>query len=307
MQIYHLKHEQINKNRWDQNISKSINGTIYAFSWYLDAVSPGWEALVNLDYTFVMPLTVKRKMGISYMPRPLLSQQLGVFSQDLPSQEIVSAFIQAIPKHIKLIEITLNKFNTAEHDGFQSSQHTSYELELIQNYRQLAKHYAKNNSRNIAKAHKNSIRIEPAIHPNEFLALLMKDESAGSRILRKTGNLGLISGLVKTMHTQQTGLLYGSYNADDQLVAACLFGVSHNKIYYLVPVNSPEGRESRAIFAILDHLIQSFSGKAYILDFEGSDIPGLARIYAGFGAQPISYSFIRCNKMPWPLKLLKKG
>ncbi|MBT5428083.1 MAG: hypothetical protein HOK84_17895, partial [Bacteroidetes bacterium] len=56
MQIYHLKHKDIDKSRWDTTITRSINGNIYGYSWYLDAVSPDWEALINLDYSIVLPL-----------------------------------------------------------------------------------------------------------------------------------------------------------------------------------------------------------------------------------------------------------
>jgi len=46
MIIYH-KHHEIDRDRWDECIRKSFNGIIYAYSWYLDIVSPQWEALIE--------------------------------------------------------------------------------------------------------------------------------------------------------------------------------------------------------------------------------------------------------------------
>src|SRR4030043_203599 len=58
--IKHLRHHEIDKERWDESIKKAFNGIIYAYSWYLDIVSPGWEALITEDYKKVMPLTGER-------------------------------------------------------------------------------------------------------------------------------------------------------------------------------------------------------------------------------------------------------
>ena len=56
-----LKHDKIDKVKWDNCISRSVNGHIYARSWYLNIVSPDWDALIEGDYEAVMPLTWKRK------------------------------------------------------------------------------------------------------------------------------------------------------------------------------------------------------------------------------------------------------
>ena len=64
--IHYLKHHRIDKARWDRCISKAVNSRVYACSWYLDLVCPGWEALVEEDYTSVFPLTSRWK-GIYYL------------------------------------------------------------------------------------------------------------------------------------------------------------------------------------------------------------------------------------------------
>ena len=55
--IKYLEHEEIDLKKWDATIDASPNGMVYAKSWYLDIVSPGWEGLVNEDYNAVFPLT----------------------------------------------------------------------------------------------------------------------------------------------------------------------------------------------------------------------------------------------------------
>ena len=44
--IQYLTHEQIDKTKWDNCIHTADNGLIYAYSFYLDAMSKQWDALV---------------------------------------------------------------------------------------------------------------------------------------------------------------------------------------------------------------------------------------------------------------------
>jgi hypothetical protein len=81
--INYLKHTEIDKALWDECIAQSVNRRVYAFSWYLDIVCPGWDALVGDNYMHVFPLTHRRKWGVGYLYQPFFAQQLGLFSRDL--------------------------------------------------------------------------------------------------------------------------------------------------------------------------------------------------------------------------------
>ncbi|MBK7430609.1 MAG: hypothetical protein IPI62_06680 [Bacteroidetes bacterium] len=78
--IKHLRHTEINKSKWDNTIKLSPEGIVYAASWYLDIVSPGWEALMDDDYKFIFPLCTRSKFGFSYLYQPHFTQQGGLFS-----------------------------------------------------------------------------------------------------------------------------------------------------------------------------------------------------------------------------------
>ena len=94
MKIIHLENKAIDFNRWDHAISQSNNQLVYASSWYLNVVSPQWEALVTADYEFVMPLPVKSRYKIPYLVQPVLTQQLGIFSKQSITEKIVKEFIK---------------------------------------------------------------------------------------------------------------------------------------------------------------------------------------------------------------------
>ncbi|TAE87084.1 MAG: hypothetical protein EAY81_04625, partial [Bacteroidetes bacterium] len=106
--IKYLSHQEIDKIKWDDCIAQSNNELIYAYSWYLDIVAPGWEALVLNDYEVVMPLpTTTKYLNVIY--QPFFAQQLGIFNTQNLKHFTVSDFIKAIPAKFKYINICLNE------------------------------------------------------------------------------------------------------------------------------------------------------------------------------------------------------
>ena len=73
MYIKFVPHNEIDFAAYDRCIEQSSFGTIYAMSWYLNAVNSAWNLLVLDDYRYVMPLPFKRKFGIPYSFQPPFS------------------------------------------------------------------------------------------------------------------------------------------------------------------------------------------------------------------------------------------
>ena len=140
--ICYLKHSEIDKQKWDTLIETSPNGIIYAYSWWLDIVCPAWEALVEGDYSSVMPLTHRSKAGIRYLYQPAFTQQLGVFGKDLPTKEKVSAFMEAIPQEFKLVEISLNEKNIFSEKEWELNPCLTHHLNLNHSHDELFKKYS---------------------------------------------------------------------------------------------------------------------------------------------------------------------
>ncbi len=303
MEIIHLQHAEIDKDRWNRTADSVPGGSLYGQSWYLDAVSPGWEALATPDYSLLMPLTCRKKWGINYLYQPLLCQQLGVLSDRTPAPEAVAAFLEAIPARFRLIEITLNRNNRlAESPAIQI--HHTYRLNLGYRYEELAGRYSQNVHRNLKKAANAHLSYETGILPGEFLNLLRLDPGKGSRILLTLTNRKLLLRLITTLLARHAGTLIGVRGENGTLLCALLMGQYQDTHYYLAPGSLAKGRETRAMFYLIDRYIHQHSGTSSRIDFEGSDIPSLARFYQGFGAIQETYPSFRLNRLPWPLNYL---
>jgi hypothetical protein len=71
------------------------------------------------------------------------------------------------------------------------------------------------------------------------------------------------------------------------LCAVGFFIYSNNKACFILSVSSRKGKKSSAMFLLVDEFIKDFSGQNIILDFEGSNIPGIARFYEGIWCKKV--------------------
>jgi hypothetical protein len=301
MEIRHLQHAEIEKERWNETVAASRGSNLYALSWYLDAVSPGWQALVTPDYACVMPLTARTRFGVPYLCQPLLSQQSGILSVQPPDNGQVAAFLEAIPPSFRLIEITLSEHNPVP-DTPAFHQHTTYRLDLSHTYEELSGAYSENTRRNLKKAAAESLTYEEGIPIGGFLDLLRQDSSAGSQILLKKNNRKPLLRLIIALLGHNAGGICGVRSTDGTLICAVLLARHQGTHYYLAPGSLEAGRDARAMFYLIDRYIHQHSGTQSTLDFEGSDIPTVARFYAGFGASEHHYPSFRVNRLPGLLK-----
>ncbi|HZI68688.1 MAG TPA: hypothetical protein VFD44_03210, partial [Hanamia sp.] len=151
MEISYLPQGKIDKSKWDNCIKNSANGLIYAYSFYLDAMSENWDALVANDYEFVMPLTWKRKYGIYYLYQPPFTASLGVFGNNI-SKEIVKNFLENIPQKFRYWDFYLNRQNLFSIPEFPMYERSNFILRLSSDYESIKSKYASSTSRNIKRS-----------------------------------------------------------------------------------------------------------------------------------------------------------
>jgi len=306
LKIEYIKHNKINFNKWDDCIRNSVNGNLYAFSWYLDIVSKNWDALIMNDYETVMPLTHSKKYGIKFLIQPFFTQQLGVFSVHCTTPEIVTAFINSIPNSFKYILINLNKYNQLSPLPANNKINHNFELDLIFSHDQLIHKYSENTRRNIAKTKENGLTVTSnACSVNDLVNLIKKN--VGVKVENLPQNkYDDIRKIISFALQEHFGEIISVYSKENELLASVFFIFSHKKAVYLFAASTEEGKKKRAMFLLIDEFIKKYSEKNLILDFEGSNIEGLARFYQGFGATDCEYITIKKNRLPFPLKYLKK-
>lgn len=303
--IKYLKHNEIDKQKWNECILNSFNGIVYAYTHYLDVVCPNWEALVKDDYEMVMPLTWNKKYGKYYIYQPPFTQQLGVFSKEHLTEKIVEQFLLAIPKHFQFLEFNLNTYNKLSNKEYNSKAFLTHELDMISPYEFLYKNYSENTKRNLKKANQHQLKILNNCKVDEIINLFKKNKGKEVKAF-KAEHYVMLNKLYNKFYKVGFAKAFGVCNSTNEIIAGALFFFSNNKAIFLFSGNSAEGKEKAALFFLIDQFIKNHSEKNLTLDFEGSNNPTLARFYKSFGSKPITYLHVKKNDLPFYLKWLKK-
>jgi len=300
-----LHHHEIDKTRWDDCIDHSVNGIIYGYSWYLDVVAPGWDALVGDDYRSVFPLVQRKKFGIRYLCQPVFTQQLGLFSRDLITPDEVDKFLFSIPAHFRFAEINLNTLNKADPSANRLVPLLNHELDLINTYDKIAGQYSENQKRNLKKARSQGLTVFRQVRPEEVVRLFR--ENRGSRL----AGLGdeeyrvLLQLVYKCLYNGMAEV-YGVFDKANELCAGAIFVRSHRKAIFLFSAVNESARKTNAMTLLIDAFIRNNCPAHLTLDFEGSNDPDLARFYKGFGSQEIIYHRVVMNRLPFHLNAAMK-
>lgn len=300
--IRYLKRTDIDIAKWDECIDKSANGLIYGYSYYLDCMSRQWDGLVYGDYEAVMPLTWNRKWGIHYLYQPPFTASLGIFGNYL-SEDICKEFLTAIPPKFKLTEIELNAGNTACIGMEGISLRNNYVLSLNSYYPELSKGYKDNVKRNIKKAQQLECRYVKEVAIDSVIQL--SENIMGKISNLKTDDYERFRKLFKLLQSKNAATTRGVYSMQNELVASCVYFFSHQRCYYILVGNHPNGKTMGASHFLIDRFIEEFSDQSLILDFEGSDLGNIAFFYSSFGATLETYPSLRRNKLPWWVRLVK--
>jgi len=294
--IHYLHRKDIDTEKWDACIH-----LVYGRSFYLDHMTAGqWDALIMGDYEVVMPLTWKRKWGISYLYQPPFTQQLGLFATGTISPGIIGAFLEELGRHYKFAEIYLNYRNA--HPSLKPF--TNLLLDLNTSYEELTAGYKQDLLNNLKKAGRTSLQYTDEVDLSETLLLFQRQYGHRTPHVTKK-DYHRFKALCIELQKKGQLLLRGIKDTRQQLLATALLPRDERRLYLVQSTVTPAGRGTGANHLLLDRLIHEFAGQLLTLDFEGSEQPGIAHFYRNFGGYDQPYYFLRHHRLGWPWRLFK--
>ncbi|MEN8118464.1 MAG: hypothetical protein ABFS16_15885 [Bacteroidota bacterium] len=301
LHLRYITHKEIDSEKWNRCIDDAPNCRIYAYDWHLDRTAGYWDALVWGDYDFVMPLPVKKKLGIKYIYQPLFSQQLGIFPT--PPKEITQQFYLFLVDNFRYADFQLNSenFQLKENENITFIPRNNFLLPLRKEYAEISNSFNKNTKRNIAKSDNNQLSMVQGIRLEDYMHFKLENLQTN---LEKD-SLDKLKNIIAYGQYKGFGEIYGVYSPNNQLCAAVYFCRWKNRIIYFNAASNEQGKELRAMYFLVNKFIEENATKNLVLDFEGSMIPGVARFYSGFGASPETYFQLKINRLPLPLKWVK--
>jgi hypothetical protein len=298
--IRYLERNDIDSEKWDKCIQAASNGLIYARSFYLDAMAKNWSALVAGDYQYVMPLTWNKKYGFIYLYQPAFTAQLGVFFTGSQDNTILEKFIERTQMQFKFCEICLNFANKVP----GTSDRVNYVLNLGKTYPEIRMGYKKRLLENLQEADSYHLNYMDSGNYPETIHLFKSQYGNRFPHVRETDYLHF-EKLCRELTRNKMIFARQVKDPSGNLLNSSIFFRDENRIYNIMSVSLPSGREKRAHFFLLDQLIMEFATENMWLDLEGSEVPGIAEFYRKFGTVNQAFPFLKYNHLPFPFRLFK--
>lgn len=299
MQPQYIRHKHIDMKKWDAALALCPNRLLYAETAYLNRMAVEWDAVIGGDYEWLMPLPVKHKWGMRYTPVVPFVQQLGIFAPQPVSSVMVQSALTVMQRHIRYADLLFN-YASPVNNG---TPHNNYILQLQPGYERLVAAYSKDLRNNLKQAAKHELAYEEEDKYNLVIDLFQQQYRRQLPHV-EPAHYSAFSNACAYYAGEQAVICRTVYD-DRNLLAGAVLIRHANRLYNLLSVNTPEGRSRSANHFLYGRLIDEFAGQELLLDFEGSDVPGIASFYQNFGGVNQPYYSLHINKLPWPLKWLK--
>ncbi len=254
------------------------------------------------DYEFIMPIPYTIKNNQSVLYQPFFSQQLNILGKKLPSVEVINKFVSSIPQKFKLAQFNLPNYLIQNVTDYEIEEIVCQCLDLNQEYEAVISRYSTNAKRQIKKAIKNELKVTKTDDLEVFMPLFK--ETVGDKLsftednysrLHKLMNVGLLLNKAR-LFTVQKG---------DEILAMGYFFIQNKRITYLKGASTIRGRDTGAMYYLMDFVIKEYAATDRIFDFGGSKIPSVAEFYKKLGGVDQTYLSFAKNDLPWLLKKAK--
>lgn len=300
--IVYLTNNEIDREQWDTCISNSHTIKPYGYSWFLDCMSPGWQALADDDYDSVFPLPGFSRFGIRYLATPVFIQQLGAFSPDKPSPDMLNEFLEYLPSFYRLVDLCVGQ--KVEYEGFRITEKVNFELDLSKPYEKLRENFSTHCKRNIDSASKKKPHLSEDVTPGQLIDLFIQNKGKEIKGI-KSRDYKRLSALMNYCLENKKGRIIAVKSGIKNIIYGSFIVETKGNKTMLFVVNTQKSREKRIGYYVVNEIIREFSSTHTTLDFAGSSIPSIASFMESFGSVKIPFYRICQNRLFWPARLLK--
>ena len=286
-----VERADINTEKWDRVIAASPLENVFQYSWYLDAVSPKWAALIADNYETILPVPYTKKMRVKQFIQAPFTREYTILGNAFDwknALELLAADFKGI--HFR------NEAKGLVSDG-KKRQHQWLDLKS-----DFKKNYSTNAKRLLKKA--DGFTFAVADDPKVLLELF-KEHVAHKIDTISAADLLSLEQLMKNALAQKKGELLLVLQQGN-LVAGGFFLLDKTRVTYLKGASTETAKKEGAMYYLIDQALQRYAADFSTFDFGGSDVDKVAEFYHKFGAQDRTYYDYVIDDLPFWFKTLKK-
>lgn len=294
--------------------------SIFQKSWWLDALAPNaWqESKIEKNGVVVarLPYVVKKKMGLTLLTMPTLTQTLGPwidvstarYSKQLAQQkDLFTELIQQLPPHdyfSQNFHYSIANWLPFYWQGGKIEARCTYVLEDLTDLDRVWTGFQENIRREIRKAQKQ-VTVRTDLDIDRFLDLNDLTFQRQGEVAPYTRDF--VYRLDRACAEHQARKMFFAEDAQGRIHAALYIIWDESSAYYLMGGGDPDLRNSGATSLLMWAAIQFAATVTNKFDFEGSAIEPIERFFRAFGGRQVSfYNVTTINSKRMKLLLLGK-
>lgn len=280
-----VQRKDIDVKLWDKKIANSSLQNPFIFCWALDATASDWCAIVNEDYSFLLPLPLDNKMGLKRIRQHYYSRQLDWIG----SEDELRKALNLAKEQFHEMDFGLSLVSTLEKTKRYQSFNYQDEIEYSKNAKRILK--------------KEKFQVIKKQSLEAFLEIYRTN--AFQKFEQPIENLDRLKRLVSALFEQKLATMY-AIEEDGQMKAGAIFIDYKSTRTYLIGDCSSEFKKEGAMFYLLDHGIQNTPENTQTFDFGGSNVESVANFYKKLGGKDHFYSHVHWENHPFWFSLLKR-
>ncbi|MEI9956105.1 MAG: GNAT family N-acetyltransferase [Ferruginibacter sp.] len=218
----------------------------------------------------------------------------------------LQSFIELAFDKFKFAEITFNFLNDiAALKNFSNKARNNYVLPLTNAYSDIAALYHSSITKDLKRSKKFDVVYKAT---PDYASVLKLYETLYKKRLEKWADKDVanFSIICKKMLQENNLVVRNVHDKNGAILAAVILLKDDKRLYNIISCITTEGRRMGVNHLLYNELIKEFSNSNYCLDFEGSDIKGVAEFYSRFPTINEQYAFVKWNNLPWLAKIFKK-
>lgn len=286
----------IDKQKWDACINNSINGLVYAYSWYLDSCVEKWDALILGNYEAVMPLPLIRRQGKWKIQSMKALAQLGIFSDMLPDEATTTLFLNELSKRYTRWELPFNSMNPLRISGHESTIKYTYSKDLIYSsavHKRMA---------GCVDSQDDNMSVNKGAQPEVILNFVLR--VYGNNI--SSAEILALRRMIAFSNRYGFGTAYSVYSATNNNIGLGYLIRFRNRLYLLFCISDKNTDKQNVLQKILNKIYADFENQDYVLECNACSNESFQHLLVKNGFSATSYAFFQkrrkwfswCKKTP---------
>ncbi len=287
-----VESKDIDRKIWDSKISKSSHENIFQYSWYLDSVCENWGAVINQDYTTIVPIAFSKKIGVKQIIQAPFTREYDIIGDDFNWEEV----IKYLSSEFKGIHFRNRLSNLFENGQRRVHQYILLNQEYQDKFRTNAKRLIKKSNKTFSYEVDNNIDVLIELFKNTAFQKI--DSISDADVLK-------LSQLMKVASESGFGEMISIKEADTT-VGAAFFLKDKTRITLLKSACLNDAKKQGAMFGLINFALAKYQEDYKIFDFGGSNVESVANFYNKFGSEEREYFDYSIDNLPFWFKTLKK-